>query len=691
MENNKETLKHRLLLGACVSLFFVFTFVLYAPLKLYIENKDVLWFDFQSTLIVALVSSVVVFALMLLITSLPKKVIHTGLCCLVFAIALGLFLQGNFLNTDYGSSVLDGSEIAWKDYTTYGAINSAVWAACIAMPFAFWMVFREQWRKILIFSSLLLVVVQAIILGATLLQNSNNLHKITYEVTRDGIYELSEDENTIVFLLDSFDDEYFDKVKKDFPDYKERLSGFTEYSNTLATGSDTAVALPSALTGEAYTKDKQYSEYIDSSWNNSVYKLLHDKGVDTRIFAKTAYVGVDATEDLDNIVDYMDTSGAYTTMAGTMYKYAAYTYAPHYLKEYLWMDLDTISTYKSKNAYSVNDAQFYSDYVRSQGFTYTDDYKKSLRVYNLNGASKPYVLTRSTIKSINGSSLNDQIYGSFNCLFSMIEDLKQSGAYENATIIITASSGNKDLHQNPLMLIKEKGVTEGFEKSDAPVSLFDLAPTLASTVTKNYSTYGTGVSIFDMDEKTERTRDYYYNTGDNSNTRIEHYSTESSAADAEKMLLVDNYYSSTSVSKYKLGTSLTFAMDATANMYCTEGFSSTDGWKTYLAGPQSEMVIPISSIPDDAEDIHVFMGVGSVDKYTQVIIYANEKPIYSQRITKSLKNEGLNFTVPNPLIKDDNILSLKFVFPEISSEEFELTQDKRTKTFSAETFKMYTQ
>ena len=66
----------------------------------------------------------------------------------------------------------------------------------------------------------------------------------------------------------------------------------------------------------------------------------------------------------------MDTSGAYASMTKTIYKYAAYTYAPHYLKQYFWLDLDTISTYKSKNAYTLNDAKFYSDYVRAEGFTY---------------------------------------------------------------------------------------------------------------------------------------------------------------------------------------------------------------------------------------------------------------------------------------------------------------------------------
>ncbi len=692
MDNNYDKFSHRLLLSFSVSVFFVYTLCLYGPLKLFIENKDILWFSFDATLIVTIIISIAILIITTFLSALPKGMIHHGICCLIFALALGLFIQGNFLNIDYGSGVLDGSEIAWKDYTTYGAIDSAVWAACLAMPFAFFMVFRTQWRKILMFSSIGLLVVEIVILSSLIVQNSSSLDKVTYEVTRDGIYELSDDDNTVVFVLDSFDDKYLDKIKKDFPDYKERLSGFTEYDNALATGSGTSVALPSLLTGDVFTKETKYDNYIEDIWDNgTVYSLLKKNDVDTRIFAQTAYFGTEAKDDIENIVDYMDGASAYATMAGTIYKYTAYTYAPHYLKKYFWLDLDTISTYKSKNAYSLNDAQFYSDYVRNEGFNYTDKYENAVRIYNLDGARPPYKLTKSTIKSINTTSLSDQIYGCFNCIFAMIEDLKENGVYDDATIIITANIGNKGLTQHPVLLVKEKGSTEEYTISNAPVSQFDFAPTLASSVTDKYEKYGSGRTFFDFEDDATRTRYFYLNTGENSETRIEQYSTRSDADDIDNLRLLDNFYSTTSVSKYRLGTSLTFAMDATANMYCTDGFSATTGWRTPMAGPHAQMLIPIASIPSDAEDIHVFFGVHSVSKASNCVIYANGHQVFSAKIDKSFVKDGLNFTVPCSLIGDSNTLTLDFVFTDIKNSESELEQNKRTKTVSLETFKMYTQ
>lgn len=692
MDNKYNKFPHRLALSVSVSFFFVYTFLFYGPLKIYIENKDVLWFNFTSTLTVTAIVSVVALLLITLFTTIPKRFIHCGLCCLVFALALGLFIQANFMNIDYGSGVLDGSEIAWKDYTTYGAINAAVWAACLAMPFAFFMVFRNQWRRILIFSSIGLVVVQVVILAVLLLQNSNQLHKITYEVTRQGIYELSEEDNTIVFVLDSFDEEYLDKIKQSVPDYEEKLSGFTEYDNTLTSASGASVALPSLLTGEPYKKQTTYRQYIENIWSDdTVYSLLNSNGVDTRVFAQTEYFGSNAKDDIKNIVDYMDGAGAYESMVSTLYKYTAYTYMPHSLKKYFWLDLNTISSYKSKNVYSLNDAKFYSDYVRAEGFTYTDEYNKSVRIYNLDGARSPYTLTKNTIKSINETSLDDQIYGCFNCLFTMLDDLKENGIYENATIIITANIGNTNLTQHPILLIKEAGKTEGYEVNHAPLSSFDLAPTLASIATDNYSSYGSGSTYFDFTEDSERTRYFYLNTGENSDVRIDQYSTSSHADDVDSMELVDSFYSNNKKGKYKLGTSLTFTMDATANMYTTEGFCSTTGWRTPMAGPKAQMVIPIANIPKDAQDVHVFFGIHSIDKASKCSIYANERLVFSAKITESFIPDGLNFTVPTSIIGDDNTITLDFVFDNIPQSELELETNKRTKTVSFNSLKLYTQ
>ena len=144
MEDKHYSLKHRFAFGATTAALFCFTLLVYGPLSLYVTGNDEMWFSFRSLLSPVIIVSLIGFVVMTLLLSLPKGVFHKILCCLTFGISLGLYIQCSFFNISYGSGVLDGSQIAWMDYTTYGAIDSAMWAACIAMPFALFMVARKR-------------------------------------------------------------------------------------------------------------------------------------------------------------------------------------------------------------------------------------------------------------------------------------------------------------------------------------------------------------------------------------------------------------------------------------------------------------------------------------------------------------------------------------------------------------------
>ncbi len=187
MEDKYFELKHRFAFGAAVSAFFCFTLLVFSPLSLYITGNDEMWFSFRSLLLPVTLVSVPSFLLLTLLLSLPKGVIHKALCCLFFGLALGFYIQGSYFNISYGSGVLDGSQIAWKDYTTYGAIDSAMWAACIALPFALFMVFKRSWRHILMIAAAFIILVQIGGLTVNIYQNQNSLNKLSHEVTVEGM------------------------------------------------------------------------------------------------------------------------------------------------------------------------------------------------------------------------------------------------------------------------------------------------------------------------------------------------------------------------------------------------------------------------------------------------------------------------------------------------------------------------
>ena len=686
MEDKYLSLKHRFAFGAIISAFFTFTLLVYGPLSLYVTGNDEMWFSFRSLLSPVLLISVCGFVVMTLLLSLPKGAIHKLLCCLIFGVSLGLYIQCSFFNISYGSGVLDGSQIAWKDYTTYGAIDSAMWAACLALPFALFMVFKRSWRHVLLVAAVFIILIQIGGLSIDLYKNQSTLNKLSHEVTVDGMYELSADDNTLVFVLGSMDKSYYDNYKKSHPEIEEELTGFTEYNNVLATGSDSLISVPSMLTGDVYKKDVKYSEYVNRAWNNyNAFDILDRANADTRVYSDDKYFGNAAVRKVDNISDRAQDSEAYWVIGSTMYRYTMYNAVPHYLKPIFWISLSDYSNFKSNSTYNPEaDEKFFSDYEEQDGFTYSDSYDKAVRVYNLKGAKAPYRLTSDGEKDPDGTSLEEQVEGEFSCILRMIDDLKGNGKYDNARIIITADNGAKDYSQRPMLLYKDKGDKKAYRESSAPVSMFDLPATLASTVTDDYKRIGSGKSFKDAEKASDNRRRFFYrSTGENAESRIDEYKSNSPAIGSEDLRLVNSFYiNGGSIEHYVLGTDLSFAEDETAAMYCKSGFGHTNGWRTIINGNTARMEIPIEDIPDNLEDLHAYFNVLNVYEETSCVISANNEVVYTGKLNNDVRNNGLNFLIPTDVIGKDKTVRLTFSFPELSED---------TDVMALTSFKIYKQ
>lgn len=686
MEEKHYSLKHRFVFGAVTAALFSFTLLVYGPLSLYVTGNDEMWFSFRSLLTPVTIVALIGFVVMTLLLSLPKGVFHKILCCLTFGISLGLYIQCSFFNISYGSGVLDGSQIAWMDYTTYGAIDSAMWAACIAMPFALFMVFKHSWRQVLIVAAVIIIITQVAGLSLDLYKNQNSLDKLSHEVTTEGMYELSDQDNTLVFILGSMDKEYYDEYKKDHPEIEKQLSGFTEYTNTTSTGSDSLVSIPAMLTGEVYKKDVKYTEYVSNAWNaNNAFDVLQKHDADTRVYTDDKYFGNAAVRKVDNISDRANDKDAYKVIGSTMYRYTLYKAVPHYMKQLFWMSLSDYSSFKSNNTFNSDaDDKFFSDYDKAEGFTYTDKYPAAVRVYNLKGAKAPYRITSSGEKDPDGTSRKEQIEGEFTYILKMIDDLKEHGRFEDARIIITADNGNEDINQHPMLLYKDKRAISVYRTSEAPVTLFDLPSTLASTVTKDYKKIGTGLSFEDTEKSTPNRKRYFYRSvGSNAQSRIEEYLIDSAKLDSKTIKLTNSYLLNGGVvENYVLGKELTFTEDETAAMYCKSGFGHTNGWRTIINGKTAQMEIPLEDLPGNLTDLHAYFNVLNVYEETDCVITANDVTVYTGKLGNDARNHGLNFLIPTDVIGRDKTIRLTFNFPELHED---------TDVMALTSFKIYKQ
>ena len=686
MEEKHLQLKHRFAFGAAMSGFLCLTLLVIAPMMLYVRGNDDMWFSFRTLIAPIAMVSVISFVVLTAILSLAPRALHKLLCCLVFGLSLGFYLQCTFFNISYGSGVLDGSQIIWRDYTTYGAIDSAMWAGCIALPFALYMVFKRSWRHALMIAAGIIVLLQIGSLAVNIYQNQNTLNKLSHEVTTAGIYDLADEENTLVFVVSSMDNSYFKEYKKQHPELEKELTGFTEYDNTLATGAGTMISLPSQMTGEVYKKDTKYTDYIRSIWSgDTLYDLLQENATDVRIFCDDLYIGNGAVRRVDNIVDRLQNPDSYGVVGSTVYRYTMYNCMPHYLKRFFWMNLKDFSAYQSNNTFTpFNDDVLFENYKGNEGFEVTKKYHKSLRIYQMQGAREPYRLNSYGEKERGGTSMLQQIEGDFTIILSMISDLKSHGMYENARIIITADNGEEDHGQNPMLLFKDKGETIGYRTSDAPISLFDLPATIAATVTDDYGDYGSGLTFKDAERMPlYRARMFYRNAGSNADSRIEEYRCKGDAADPKSLEKINEYrINGGNVENYTLGKELTFTTDETAAIYCSEGFGHTNGWRTIVHGNRAVMEIPVDKVHENVEDLHAYFNALTIYDKTPIEIYSDGEFIYEGELDSVIRQNGLNFLIPIDTL-DRNTIRLEFVFPEI--------KDDSTNIMALTSFKIYSQ
>ena len=307
-----------------------------------------------------------------------------------------------------------------------------------------------------------------------------------------------------------------------------------------------------------------------------------------------------------------------------------------------------------------------------------------MRIYNLKGAEAPYRLTSNGEKDPDGTSRKEQIEGEFTYILKMIGDLKDHGKFEDARIIITADNGNEDINQHPMLLYKDKNAINVYRTSEAPVSLFDLPATLASTVTKDYKKIGSGTSFKDAEKASEKRERYFYRSvGSNAQSRIEEYLINSKNLDSKKIKLTNSYLLNGGVvENYTLGKELTFTEDETAAMYCKSGFGHTNGWRTIINGKTAQMEIPLDDLPGNLSDLHAYFNVLNVYEETECVITANDVNVYTGRLGNDARNHGLNFLIPTDVIGRDKTIRLTFNFPELRED---------TDVMALTSFKIYKQ
>ncbi len=673
--------KRRLGFSAAVSAALAFTLCLFGPLDLFFNNYEQLWFNFQDIIAGVSLTALMIFLLGTTLGTLLRGKLHSIYMALMFGGLLGLYVQGSFMNKNYGT--LNGKSVDWGAYTGYGIVNTIVWLVCLLLPLILMLVLKEKkMRPVFLFLSCALILMQ----GASLVVSYLNYPTVTENatLTTDGIYTLSKKDNTVVFIVDTLDEVYFQELMQNHPEYKEQLQGFVSYDDAMASGARTPVALPLLLTGIPRTTTGTYAEYIDYTWKNeTVFRDLKAANYDTRLFTESHFVSQAAEDVVDNLEMSTSSVGNYPGLIKKLYKLTLYKYSPHFLKWRFWMYTGDFDKFINDDEYIVNDALLYKNYQNSDGFTYTDD-EKCFRLYHLMGAHEQFTLRADGTRSNGKTSMEEQTVGAFHILFDMLDDMKENGVYEKSNIIIMADHGDHGNCQYAACLYKPAGATDPYSVSSAPISFLDLPATIDSIAGGDFSKVGSGMTFFDSKEGDTRTRKMYLNIGNNATFITGEYESTGHASDTDQMKLVKQYevLNSSGAKPYTLGTELFFtSASATGNIYCTHGFRSAATKTTRMEGRYAQMVIPIQNPPDSGK-IRFNLEYSSVMSESNMVVSVAGEQVFQQNMKKTRGRKNISFTVPVSAL-EDGTLTVDFTFTDIPESEEDKEAGTRMQTVRA--------
>jgi len=583
---------HHLLPG----LSLVFTLFVFAPLDQYFSNADEFWFSPGNILPWLVLAGLAVFAVItLLAVFLPTKA-SIAFRAAVYACSFMAYIQGNLLVINYGT--LNGQEINWSAYMRQYILHGLLWIAVIALFIFLMFRFRKKFRRIVETAACILLVTQVISLGVFLIRNTAAKEEPDRYLSVKDEFSLSQDSNTIVFVLDSFDAHL---MKELLPRYPERTSGafedFTFYEDTVGGASRTKYGIPFILTGETNQEEQSYTEYLSKSIAASplIAELATGK-YDADIYTVSNYVDKARDDAFGNITYGRPVPSSGPGLTKQFLKLTAYRYLPSILSRYFWMYTGDFERYKSNAgdaAYSLNDERFHS-MLKAERLKAAGE-KPAFRLYHLNGAHGPYSLNENAETDPSGTSTEEkQALGSLKIVADFLEQMKALGLYDRATVIILADHGVEpwsEQEQTPLLMIKRSGEHHAFESSDIPLTYASLPEIMKAALQGQLESL--------EPYRAAGTRYCYRQDEEDTVSNITEYTVDGPALTAPVIPTGRVFHENTlnRDRSYRPGTTIRFDEQDTARNYLVSGFSKNEGYYTWTLGHDAEMRFELPEAP----------------------------------------------------------------------------------------------
>lgn len=516
-ERKEGTLKPKGRIGVAfiVSFFTVFTILVVAPLELVANSARDLSFNLNDVAGPVIIAGLVLTLILTVFLSLLRKRFFNVAVALVGAVGFAAYIQVVFMNG--GMPLADGHEVIWSNFTKKMVISGFVWLVIIAGSAVFSIIRARQFRTGLLVTSVALVIVQTVgvaslwgpSIAASIDANPENYQVVA---TREGLHSVSSKKNVVVFVLDTTDTAFVQRLYDEHPETFAGLTGFTWYRNSAGSMIPTRYGVPSLLFGTRPQPGENFNEFV-YNWAQSDQYLrdIQNAGFEAGLYTDqlnyNRYRGTAQKYSVNyhppvgrGLDNQLDVFGALRIL----YKTALCRDMPWVFKPRFWyytedlnvrmrrqVNMDEVDL--SSQPYTEDDLKYYQE-LQHYGLSIDDTGQNgSFRFIHLLGSHPPYILDRNVERTDDPSKQNvdEQTIASYRIVEAYIAELKRLGVYENTSFIITADHGDwyltdSDIQtpSNPVIMYKPAGQTpeeaaQPMQISDAPVWHYDiLAQTL---------------------------------------------------------------------------------------------------------------------------------------------------------------------------------------------------------------------
>ena len=459
--------------------FIVFWLFFYLPILFYINNPEIIKIGIFEYFVSLLIPAGVFFcSFVLLYFLLPMyiKIRYDFLCLFVLLVLFtySLIFKLNVGELDF--FILKNADAIFSMKLVYYILDAFILSGLLYIS----KFLMGKYKKAVFSFSLILPLILSIVLLNLYGQRPREKMRLTSEnadielpqtVYNNYIFSKNK-KNLVCVLVDMFNGNYLGKILNENPEYRQKLSGFTWYSDCLSVSISTKRSLAGLLGGHEYSlKASELMDYneINTDASSFFFSNIFTSGYDMSLDSSSDYSGVDMSnyhtieqagifEYWKKLKDYKDdkTSGESNSLLLIMLSILQST--PYHFKYIIYDDEEWLFFHKSAKLSSIR----HSAMNRAAGLelipmissTRDTERNKCMYIHTML-PHYPYGVNKFG-KIMEEAEFGDFTYSAFNnkdlalysakltldYLIAWFEWMKEADVYDNTVIYIFADHGN---------------------------------------------------------------------------------------------------------------------------------------------------------------------------------------------------------------------------------------------------------